>query len=247
MYVIPSEHIQQQLFWHGYYEKPAILSWEALIRPGDIVFDIGANTGYYSLVASRVAKKVYAFEPASGMRQQLEKNIALNKITTISVEPFALSQSTGRVKLYISSSENTGMSSLQPPENFSGQKETVNTISLDDWIIDHGPVIPSLIKIDAEGVEANILAGMRALLDQHRPIIFIEIRAELLSKFGHTPSSVYQFLESRNYSAFEPVKPRVLTDLHEQKEADTVIFLPEGYQLPSPIRLLKKVDQGSTE
>ena len=95
MYVIPSEHIQQQLFWYGYYEKKAILTWEAFIHKGDTVLDIGANTGYYSLVAASKAKQVYAFEPATSIRQLLEKNITLNKINNIKVQAVAISNKTG--------------------------------------------------------------------------------------------------------------------------------------------------------
>ena len=64
--VEPREHIQQQLFWYGFYEKIYVLTWEAFILPGAVVLDIGANFGYYSMVAAPKASAVYAFEPEPG-------------------------------------------------------------------------------------------------------------------------------------------------------------------------------------
>ena len=229
MYVNPSEHIQQQLFWYGYYEKNSILTWEAFVKPDDIVFDIGANTGYYSLVAAPKAKRVYAFEPAQSIRRSLEKNIQLNKFSNISVEDYAISNERKETQLYLSDRDNTGMTGLYPAENFKGNIEFIRTITLDEWATDHITQRIAMIKIDAEGSEMNILTGMEIILKEQKPVIFIEILTELLKRFGHAPADIFKYLWSYGYTAYEPVKPQVLQLLSEPKESDTVIFLPEGY------------------
>lgn len=238
MYVNPLEHIQQQLFWYGYYEKEAILTWEAFIQPGDTVLDIGANAGYYSLVAAPKAKLVYAFEPATSIRQLLEKNVSLNKFDNIRVQAVAISNEAGKATLYLSSEDNIGMAGLRPAENFSGNTEIVNTITLDEWIASQDIKKIALIKIDAEGTEMNILAGMRTILEEHKPAIFMEVIAELLGKFDQSPSAIFKLLLSTGYTAYEPVISCVLKPLHKPKEADIVIFLPAGYKIPANVSLL---------
>ncbi len=238
MYVNPSEHIQQQLFWYSYYEKEAILTWEAFINKDFVVLDIGANAGYYSLVAAPRARKVYAFEPSTTSLAELTKNIRLNQFSNIEVCPYAVSAETGKGTLYISVADNSGMSGLEVPEIFSGITEVVATVSLDEWVSSSAIAAVDLIKIDVEGAEMNVLTGMKQLVQQYQPVIFIEIIGSLLDKFKHTPASIYQFLFSCNYSAYEIIKPGLLKQVTEPKEADSIIFLPRNYTIPAGVQLL---------
>lgn len=203
IYVNPSEHIQRQLFWYGYYEKEVILTWEAFLQDDSIVLDIGANTGYYSLIAARKAKQVYAFEPSPLMRQQLQQNIALNAIQNISVEPYAASDESGSATLYLSTNDNSGMTGMQPAENFSGTTEIVKTISIDEWLTTKGSPKIHMIKIDVEGAEMKVLKGMEELLKRDHPGIFIEVIPGLLEKYNHTAEHLFQFLAALGYDPYE--------------------------------------------
>lgn len=203
MYVNPSEHIQQQLFWYGYYEKEVILTWEAFLQTGYVVLDIGANAGYYSLIASRKVRQVYAFEPSPLMRQQLEKNIALNALPNISVEPYAVSDKDGTARLYLSADDNSGMTGMQPAENFSGTTEMVKTVSIDEWLLTKGSPTINVIKIDVEGAEMKVLEGMKGLLKKDHPDICIEIIPSLLGKYGNKAEDVFQFLDDLGYNPYE--------------------------------------------
>jgi len=71
MLITPAEHIQQQLFWYGYYEKPVALLLEEFIKDDSTILDIGAHIGYFTLVAAQRAKngKIYAFEPVTELFQ----------------------------------------------------------------------------------------------------------------------------------------------------------------------------------
>jgi FkbM family methyltransferase len=200
MYVNPSEHIQQQLFWYGYYEKEVIQTWESLLHTGFVVLDIGANAGYYSLIAAIRTKQVYAFEPSLAMRQQLESNIKLNAIRNISVEPCAVSDRNGTATLYLSSSDNSGMTGMQPAENFSGVTQTINTVSIDEWIVTKDSLRIDMIKIDVEGAEMKVLEGMKNVLEKDHPGIFIEIIPSLLEKYGSKAEDVFQFLDKFGYT-----------------------------------------------
>jgi FkbM family methyltransferase len=237
MYVKPSEHIQQQLFWYGYYEKDAILTWEALIPEKGIVLDIGANTGYYSLIAAPKTLSVYAFEPSKATVEELEKNIRLNNFNTIHIQPFAIGKQAEEGNLYLSEPGNTGMTGLTVPANFSGKTEKVTIKTLDQWAAAQQLTQVDCIKIDVEGAEMDVLAGATRLLQQYKPIILIEIIAELLAKFNDTPSGIYQLLSACGYTAYEIVSPRLLRRLDKVKEAYSIVFLPANFILPPGIRL----------
>lgn len=225
MQVNPTEHIQQQLFWYGYYEKNIVQVWESLIQENCTVLDIGANAGYYSLVAAKRAKQVYAFEPSPAIRQQLEKNIAINGIKNISVEPYAVSNEAGKATLYVSANDNSGMSGLQPAANFSGITETVNTIRIDEWIRSKNSPKINAIKIDVEGAELKVLEGMKQLLGKDKPPVFIEVADSLLVKYGYSSLDIYRFFENIHYVAFEMDAENKLKKLDRQEQATSEMVL----------------------
>ena len=162
--VSPFEHIQQQLFWYGWYEKEYVRTWEALVQKGSTVIDIGANIGYYSLVAAKKGAKVLAFEPAPEHFSQLKKNIALNNLEQVHCFQKVVSDSNGLVPLYYSHSYNTGMTGLSQPEEFSGKKEMVPSVILDEVLQELGITQAGFIKIDIEGAELLALKGMGRIL-----------------------------------------------------------------------------------
>jgi FkbM family methyltransferase len=215
MYLNPSEHIQQQLFWYGYYEKDVILTWEAFLQlqTTSVVLDIGANAGYYSLIASKKVRKVYAFEPSPLMRQQLEKNIALNGIQNISVEPYAVSNKNGSAILYLSADNNSGMTGMQPAENFSGTTEIVKTVSIDEWIRTKDSPTIDVVKIDVEGAEMKVLEGMKNVLERDHPGIFIEIIPSLLEKYGNKAEDIFRLLDSFGYKPHEFIGNKKISEL----------------------------------
>jgi FkbM family methyltransferase len=226
----PSEHIQQQIFWYGFYEKKFILAWENLIGEDAIVLDIGANLGYYSLVAANKAKKgmVYAFEPSPHNRKSLKENLELNQVKNITILPWAVSNESGETKFYQSGQDNSGMSALVKPENFSGQSLKVHAISLDEWL----EITPlkkiDLIKMDIEGAEFRALLGMKQLLQKYQPILFIEIDAQLLRRFDTSPSAIHSRLNTYGYKAYTINDKGKFEIAEGSVEGDLVIFCPEG-------------------
>ncbi len=235
--VCPQEHIQRQLFWYGFYEKESILTWELFMNKDKVVCDIGANTGYYSLVAAPLCRQVYSFEPSGSNREGLKKNIALNGCKNISVQSYALSDTAGQSVFYDSANDNSGMSGLTKPGNYSGINETVSTITLDEWMSKHSVGHVDMIKADVEGAEMLLLTGMKETLIQSRPVIFMEICNELLNKFGHRDADIFEFLNNHNYSGYEILEPGILKQVVEPVESDHLVFLPAGYILPGKISI----------
>lgn len=237
LYVTPAEHIQQQLFWYGFYEKNAILTWEAFTANGGVVADIGANIGYYSIIAAKNAKTVYAFEPSAAVLKLLKQNLQLNNTGNVKVSGQAMGSESGIATLFISHTDNTGMTSLAQPENFSGQTQPVHVARFDDWCSDNTPGAIELIKIDAEGAEMNILDGMQETIVQYQPVIFAEVLDVLLAKFGHTKEDIFTFFRNHSYQAYTIAAPLRLQPAAEPVEAEMLVFIPKGKTIPSSIQV----------
>lgn len=239
MFVNPTDHIQQYIFRDKFYDKPTVLVMEKFINPESIVMDIGANTGYYTLIAANKATKgmVYSFEPVSFHYSQLTENINLNKLCNVTTQNKAISNQKGQNTIYLSSTENSGMSGLKPAENFSGKTELVNTISLDEFVSLNNIGQIDLIKIDIEGAELNALQGMENCIKRFLPVFFIEIIKAQLILYGHSISDVFNWMQEKGYTAYDIKKDCIISKLTVPKEGYAILFLPPAYPLPHGISI----------
>lgn len=151
---------------------------ERFVRKGDVVWDIGANMGFFAVPAAHKGAKVIAFEPDPFNQRLLAGTLRDNPDLDIEVVPVALSDRVGVASLRIA---NRGRSSnsLEGATQGSDMGGVRETIPVETWTADHAldryPP-PSFVKCDAEGAEAMILSGAKRLLET-RPIIQIEMNA----------------------------------------------------------------------
>ena len=163
----------------GYYfaaepYEPATMKYLAdQLKPGRVFVDVGANSGYFTLLAAGLvgpAGRVIAFEPNPSVRERLERNIDRNGFRDrVRVSPCALSdRSEEHVPLFVP--EHDGFATLVPTLTHAhsylagAPAIDVRTSTFDDWIATSGLDVVSLVKIDVEGAEARVLAGMTASL-----------------------------------------------------------------------------------
>lgn len=187
----PTSGLVRMLFWKGIkgFEYNAYKIFIELVKDSKLFFDIGANLGYYSLVAKKFNPriKVIAFEPLPAAYKYFLKNIALNSYSDIHVEMTALSNEKGTAQFYTYknmkfgnlSDQLVGDGSLNASVNKSKSiaQYEVRTDILDNYIKQH--LEPEqkidLIKIDTEATEHLIFEGAENVLRSHRPIIMCEI------------------------------------------------------------------------
>jgi FkbM family methyltransferase len=146
------------------------------LRPGDTFFDIGANVGYYSLLASRVvgpSGRVIAFEPLLDNLEYLSRHVRLNQLTNTDVLGVACSDSTGIVTFARGANGALG----RIAENGSGGDMLVPALTLDDFHARTG-LVPNVMKIDVEGAELRVLTGAQALLAKSHPKIFLSTHGD---------------------------------------------------------------------
>jgi FkbM family methyltransferase len=238
----PSEHIQQQLFWYGKYEKSLGVVLKKLLGPDSTFIDIGANIGYFSLLAAKAApeSKIAAFEPVSYLFDALENNIALNNFKNIQSIKIAIGEKEEDRTIYLSGGDNAGMSSFHKPENYSGKSEIVKVITLDSWFAGSGLTKVDIIKIDVEGNELYALKGMKEIITRFKPYILLELNPETLAYFGLTTADVLNFALQFSYKHYIITEPGKLKELNAAQIITTVnVALVHAERLESVSNLLQ--------
>jgi FkbM family methyltransferase len=157
--------------WLGTYEIEKQRVLEAFVRPGMVVFDVGAHAGFYSLLFARLVGaggQVWAFEPNVENAAYLVKHVHLNRAANVTVMRAAVSAAPELGHFRLGSDSYLGR--LAPEGDYR-----VPTVSLDNLLKRHAAPYPDLIKIDVEGAEAAVLAGAAGLLRERRPILFVAL------------------------------------------------------------------------
>lgn len=247
MLLNPTEHIQQQLFWYGHYEKELGELLKKIVRPGDVFLDLGANIGYFSLLVAinSPSANIISFEPAKDLFHYMNDNISLNNIKNVSAINAAAGEINEEKDLFISSPDNSGMSSFHQPENYSGKKERVKVLSMDEWFKTSGLSKIDIIKLDIEGSELAALKGMKEILQKQKPVLIVEVNPETLSMFNLRPSDIYDYLKQLNFEGFLILENGRFTHLSQPEinKTTNVLFIHreklKGYEkleiLPSLI------------
>jgi FkbM family methyltransferase len=175
--------------WLGTYEFDKQILFEKYAKPGMVVYDIGANAGFYTLLSAVLVGstgKVFAFEPVPQNIFYIKKHLVLNKITNAVVVEKAVSDKISKLKFDLSS--NPSMGHLSEEGNI-----LVETISLDEFAKEGNP-LPDLIKIDIEGAEFDALKGAKEILKTKKPIIFLATHGDDIKK------NCLKLLKEMNYT-----------------------------------------------
>jgi len=176
IYMCVDSRIENDVRLHSCKKEPGTIEWiESWFRSGDVFYDIGANVGAYSLVASRFLgdkSRIYAFEPGFVTFPQLCKNIYLNGAGEAIVPlQVALSDQTSITTFHYQNLVTGGaLHALGDPiDQYGKQFQSVLTLPtlayrLDDFVRQFGLPMPNHIKIDVDGTEYQILKGAEVTL-----------------------------------------------------------------------------------
>lgn len=193
-----------------------------LLQPGECVVDLGANVGYYAIMAAWQVRSwsnsyVYAFEPNPYAFARLQRNRDLNRLSNLIPVNQAAADKSGQMVLYLSP-EGITFGSLRPYLSHLTEPYEVQVTTLDEFLRQFPENKVGLMKIDVEGAELLALQGAQRTLERCRPVIFYEENETAYQAFGYTALDVRHFLKNLGYRLYF-MKP---TDVQN------VVALPEG-------------------
>jgi len=192
-----ADHIQRNVFL-GTYERHETALVRKYLKPGMTFVDIGANIGYYSLMAAAVAGpsgRVIAFEPNPVLSAQLKRTVDHNGIRNITVEQLALAEKTGSSLLFVP--KESGNNTATMIANDGGRPIEVSVLTLDEYLGQHQISRVNFMKMDVEGFEPKIIQGaLSSIRAKKIDAILCEFCGEWLRSSGTTPRDFYEFMKS---------------------------------------------------
>lgn len=249
-----SNYIDYQVLLRGAYEKFMLFFMRDVVTSmlkTDVVFlDVGANIGNHSLFMSKYASIIHAFEPYEPVRDILKKKINLNRINNVIVHPVGLSNKREIVDFYPPSVSNLGTGSFKE-KYYADNKQTAIPLEVvigDDEISAHNIHNISLIKIDVEGHERQVIGGLRQTIDSHRPVVIFESSSATRDALGTFEGMTSLFPDQYLFYIFSTKNKKTgrykltqLTTMHSL-DSNEIIAFPREKQFPILNRTV--IDQG---
>lgn len=159
----------------SHYENEAQDLLADLVKPGDVVYDIGGHAGYMALLFSAMVGptgRVFTFEPSPVNYARLERNVNDNRRTNLTVVKAAASDREGEALI---EERGTESAILENSKEASAPLSRIRTIRLDNFAYGSGNPEPTFMKVDVEGYAGPVLEGMRSILENAHPKILCEI------------------------------------------------------------------------
>lgn len=193
------------LLIHGLLDKYETELFKKMITEGMVVVDIGANIGYYTLIAAKLVGEsgiVYAFEPEPNNYELLCKNIEVNGYTNVVPVRKAVSNKQGKAKLWVRKSGSSDPSdpSLSKDNLLEGASFVeVETISLDEFFANTKNSKVDVMQIDAQGAEGLIVNGTEKILQSNSLKILMEFMPKGLRNLGTDPLEMLSKLQEYGF------------------------------------------------
>jgi FkbM family methyltransferase len=196
---------QLKVYFYGHYhERYEADLVQRLLSGDDVFWDVGANVGYFTLVAATALAnrgQIVAFEPGKNAYERLTENIALNSYENIQTFPVAVTDGEGEAVLHLAGDIADSSANLYQAAHTQAGQEVCRTVALDHFLEAEGLRPPDLIKLDAEGAELAVLQGAQGLLAASPPLWLMEMEEKNLVAAGASKAAVAHFLTGWGYRA----------------------------------------------
>ena len=218
----PADYIDAFIYFWRQWEPNETWLLRKVLRPGDAFVDVGANIGYFTLLASRLvgaSGSITAIDATPPTVDKLRGNIALNGLKNVTVHACAVAESAGTIRIHRTHGANSGMNSMRP--NATGEGWDVPALPLSQ-------ILPKaairLIKMDVEGAELIALRGMIARLQEpDAPDLMLEICPAYVTALGGDHREIFSMLTNAGYACSE-VKDRILKPISAAEFATTEVM-----------------------
>ena len=185
------------------------------LREGDIFLDVGANVGAYTVLASAAAgAQTYAFDPSPAAIESLRANIDLNRIADrVSVEPYAIGRAPGNVSI------STSGASAMHHVGTEGSSCRIEMRTIDSYALH-----PSIMKIDVEGYEGEVLAGASETAGRPELVAILTENNEESIKYGDGIESISSFMSEHGFTAVT-YNPWIRTVTAKNNRSDNTLYI----------------------
>ncbi|MDT3395248.1 FkbM family methyltransferase [Streptomyces sp. B1866] len=200
--------IQRYVYLFGVWEPNLTAFLRSRLAPGDTFVDVGANVGYFSVLASHIVGdtgRVVAVEASPVFHRQLLQQVSLNDCRNVRAVNAAVSDDQETLRFVLADSHNTGATSFLPYDGPAESTFEIKAYPLPN-LLDPGEIANArVIKIDVEGAEGRVIRGMAPMFDQLRPDveIAIEIAPERMAQAGDSAEELSATLHEHGFHAYQ--------------------------------------------
>jgi FkbM family methyltransferase len=193
-----------ETFNFGQYELEDSEMLYNLVGNSKVLFDIGANIGWYSIHLSKMmpSVRIYSFEPIPETFKQAKLNIKLNDLKNIELCNIALAAKKEKLHFYYSPTVTGASSSQNITENVNMIKIECEADTLDNFVMDNNIEKIDFIKCDVEGAEYFVFQGALETLKKYKPIVFTEMLRKWAFKFNYHPNDIINLFKSVGYKCY---------------------------------------------
>ncbi len=205
------ESVSKPIFF-GYYEKETCQFAQKILRPGNVVYDIGANIGFFTILFSHLVGgngKIHAFEPSRREFFRLCGNVFRNKLNNVFVNQIGVAEQNGFATMAVMKDEKLGAYNTlgrvnhRFVRNAEVNKETIRLTTLDAYYQSCSSQIPDFLKVDVEGLEYKVFLGGQVMLKSDQaPIIVFELCDDVLEGANNSSKDVCELLIQYGYSIY---------------------------------------------
>ena len=204
--VAGNTEIGHQILLFGLYEKSYAVAFHRLLKPADVVLDIGANIGQYTLLAAEkvgAEGKVMAIEATPHIFERLQQHVNANGLDNVLLMPCAVGAAEGTVSMKVIADDNDGMHHVSVTLGEAGTTE-VPLRRVDDLLARFLPDREvDVVKIDVEGWEEAVFEGAKRLFQQTAPpTVFFESIEAHASRFGFSAKCLGETFLAQGYRLF---------------------------------------------
>ncbi|MFC9601976.1 FkbM family methyltransferase [Streptomyces niveus] len=199
--------IQRYLYMFGVWE-PHMTRWlQARLLPGDTFIDVGANIGYYSVLAAQLVGdggRVVAIEASPAFHQKLQQQVRLNNCGNVRAVNGAVSDERRMLTFVLASSANMGANSIVPYDGPVESSFKVEAFPLSELLDPVEISTARVIKIDVEGAEGSVVRGMIPMLDKLRPDceITVEVTPDRMVQLGDSADELMKTMRDHGFHAY---------------------------------------------
>ncbi|EAQ98619.2 FkbM family methyltransferase [Congregibacter litoralis] len=213
----------------GGYEPQETQLMLQLLRESQVIFDVGANIGWYTLLFARrfPGASIHAFEPLPYFSKFLVENVTANgfdnKVNTHSI---GFSSEAGSVDIFLDKGNGTNASMRNVADAAGAISVPVEVVKMDDWCAEHA-LWPDFIKCDVEGAELLVVQGATKTLAERRPVVFLEILRKWSKAYDYHPNELIELLTGMGYECFGigPDGAHRIQDVTEATPETNYVFL----------------------